>query len=158
MMPIMSEPYENACPASPLIREIALLTPLVMADIIPEIVEEILNFIELKAVVAALLMLLLRDDSVDFMAFQPKETTDLMPFTTPEVLLLMAVQMDETVDRIAERTAARTVLIAFHAVLIRIWIPFGSGDRKDTTAFHTVITAVWIAVSRQLKYSLLFCR
>ena len=64
----------------------------------PEIVEEIPGFIELKAVVAALLMLLLRDDTVDFMAFQPAETTDLVLFTTPEILLLMAVQMDETVD------------------------------------------------------------
>ena len=64
MVPIMSEPYENACPASPLIRETALLTPFVMADIIPEIVEEILDFIELKAVVAALLMLLWNGISV----------------------------------------------------------------------------------------------
>ena len=38
----------------------------------------------------------------------------------PEILLLMAVQIEETVDRIAERTVEMTVLIAFHAVLIRV--------------------------------------
>ena len=96
----------------------------------PEIVEEIPDFIELKAVIAALLMLLLRVDTVDFMAFQPEETTDLMPFTTPEILLLMAVQMEETLDWIAERTVEMTVLIAFHAVLIRVWMPVSSGDRN----------------------------
>lgn len=120
MLPIMSEPHENACPARPLIKETALLKPFVMVDLIPEIVEEIPDFIELKAMVAALLMLLLRDDTVDFMAFQPEETTDLIPFTTPEILLLMAVQMEETVDWIAERTVEMTVLIVFHAVLIRV--------------------------------------
>ena len=51
---------------------------------------------------------------------QPEETTDLIPFTTPEILLLMALQMEETVDWIAERTVEMTVLIAFHAVLIRV--------------------------------------
>ena len=117
MLPIMSEPHENACPARPLIKETALLKPFVMVVLIPEIVEEIPDFMELKAVVAALLMLVLRDDTVDF---QPEETTDLMPFTTPEILLLMAVQIEETVDRIAERTVEMTVLIAFHAVLIRV--------------------------------------
>ena len=65
----------------------------------------------------------------------------------PEILLLMAVQMDETVDWIAERTVEMTILIAFHAVLIRVWMPVNNGDRKDTIAFHTVVTAVWIAVS-----------
>ena len=89
MLPIMSEPHENACPARPLIKETALLKPFVMVVLIPEIVEEIPDFIELKAVVAALLMLLLRDETVDFMAFQPEETTDLMLLTTPEILLLM---------------------------------------------------------------------
>ena len=116
----MSEPHENACPARPLIKETALLKPFMMVVLIPEIVEEIPDFMELKAVVAALLMLLLRDDTVDFMAFQPEETTDLMPFTHRRVLLLMAVQIEETVDRIAERTVEMTVLIAFHAVLIRV--------------------------------------
>lgn len=120
MLPIMSEPHENACPARPLIKETALLKPFVMVDLIPEMVEEIPDFIELKAVVAALLMLLLRDETVDFMAFQPEETTDLIPFTTPEILLPMALQMEETVDWIAERTVEMTVLIAFHAVLIRV--------------------------------------
>ena len=65
-------------------------------------------------------MLLLRVDTVDFMAFQPDETTVLMPFTTPAILLLMADQMEETVDWIAVRTVLMTVLIAFHAVLIRV--------------------------------------
>lgn len=98
MLPIMSEPHENACPASPLIKETALLKPFVMVVLMPEIVEEIPDFIELKAVVAALLMLLLRDDTVDFMAFQPAETTDLMLFTTPLILLLIADQIEETTD------------------------------------------------------------
>lgn len=89
--------------------------------------------------VAALLMLLLRDETVDFMAFQPEETTDLMLFTTPEILLLMAVQIEETLDWIAERTVEMTVLIAFHAVLIRVWMPVSSGDRNDTMAFHTAL-------------------
>ena len=88
MLPIMSEPHENACPARPLIKETALLKPFMMVVLIPEIVEEIPDFMELKAVVAALLMLLLRDDTVDFMAFQPEETTDLMPFTTPEIVVV----------------------------------------------------------------------
>ena len=62
-------------------------------------------------------------------------------------MLLMAFQMEETVDWSAERTVEMTVLIAFHAVLIRVWMPVSSGDRNDTMAFHTVVTAVWIAVS-----------
>ena len=40
-----------------------------------------------------------------------------------------------------------TVLIAFHTVLIWVWMPISSGDRNDTMAFHTVVTAVWIAVN-----------
>ena len=120
MLPIRSDPHENACPASPLIKETALLKPVEIVVVIPEIVVEIPDFMELNAVVAALLMLLLRVDTVDFMAFQPEETTVLMLFTTPEILLLMADQMEETVDWIAESTVEMTVLIAFHAVLIRV--------------------------------------
>ena len=103
---------------------------------------EIPDFMELNAVVAALLMLLLRVDTVDFMVFQPEETTVLIPFTTPEIRLLIADQIEETVDWIAVRTVEITVWIAFHAVLIRVWIPVSSGDRNDTMAFHTVVTAV----------------
>lgn len=55
--------------------------------------------------------------------------------------------MEETVDWIAERTVEMTVLIAFHTVLIWVWMPISSGDRNDTMAFHTVVTAVWIAVN-----------
>ena len=142
MLPIRSEPHEKACPASPLIKETALLRPVEIVVVIPEIVVEIPDFMELNVVVAALLMLLLRVDTVDFIAFQPEETTVLIPFTTPEIRLLIADQMDETVDWIAESTVEMTVLIAFHAVLIRVWMPVSSGDRNDTMAFHTVVTAV----------------
>ena len=61
--------------------------------------------------------------------------------------LSSVVVLEETVDWIAERTVEMTVLIAFHAVLILVWMPVSSGDRNDTMAFHTVVTAVWIAVS-----------
>ena len=60
----------------------------------------------------------------------------------PLTVVLMAVQMEETLDWIAERTVEMTVWIAFHAVLIRVWMPVSSGDRNDTMAFHTVVTAV----------------
>ena len=141
-----------------MIKETALLKPFVMVDLIPEMVEEIPDFIELKAVVAALLMLLLRDETVDFMAFQPEETTDLIPFTTPEILLLMALQMEETVDWIAERTVEMTVWIAVSTVDMAVWIadqtvekvvcnPVRIGVTKATMAFQMEVIFVWIAVS-----------
>lgn len=142
MLPIISEPYENACPASPLIKETALLKPVEMVVVIPEIVVEIPDFIELKALVAAVLIPLLRFVTVVFMAFQPEEITVWMPSTTPPILLLIADQMEETTVWMAESTVEITVLMAVHAVVIRVWIPVRSGDRNDTMAFHTVVTAV----------------
>ena len=135
MLPIISEPYENACPASPLIKETALLKPVEMVVVIPEIVVEIPDFIELKSLVAAVLIPLLRFVTVVFMAFQPEEITVWMLSTTPLILLLIADQMEES-------TVEITVLMAVHAVVIRVWIPVRSGDRNDTMAFHTVVTAV----------------
>ena len=62
--------------------------------------------------------------------------------TTPLILLLIADQMEETTVWMAESTVEITVLMAVHAVVIRVWIPVRSGDRNDTMAFHTVVTAV----------------
>ena len=142
MLPIRSEPHENACPISPLMNETALLNPVEIVVWIPEIVDEIPDFIDSNALIAAERIPLLRFVTVDFMKFQPEEITDWMLETTDEILLLTAVQTDDTTDWIAERVVEITFWIAFHAEVIRFWIPVSSGERNDTIAFQLDVTEV----------------
>lgn len=147
MFPIRSEPHENACPINPLMNETALLNPVEIVVWMPEIVDEIPDFIDSNALVAAERISLLRFVTVDFMKFQPEEITDRMPETTDEILLLIAIQIDDTTEWIVERVVEITFWIAIHAEVIRVWIPVSSGERNDTIAFQIDVTEVRIAVS-----------
>ena len=58
----------------------------------------------MKALIAASLALLLKEVTAVFAAFHPAEIVDWIVAVTDEIVLLMPVQMEETVDWIAERT------------------------------------------------------
>ena len=107
---------ENACPASPLIKETALLKPDLMVEVIPLIVVETADFTLFQMVVTPVRMPFMAVDTADFAALKPVVTTDLMPLTTVLTADLMPFQTEVTTDLMPFITVVITDRMAFQTV------------------------------------------
>lgn len=144
---IISAPQENACPASPLIKDTALLKPVLMVEVIPLIVVETADFTLFQMVVTPVRMPFIAVDTADFAALNPVVTTDLMPLTTVLTADLMPFQTVVTTDLMPFITVVITLFIPFHTVDTTAWIAFRTVVTVPLMAFHAVDTTDWMADS-----------
>lgn len=137
---IISAPQENACPASPLIKETALLKPVLMFEVIPLIVVETADFTLFQMVVTPVRMPFMAVDTADFAALKPVVTTDLMPLTTVLTADLMPFQTEMTTDLMPFITVVITDRMAFQTVDTTVLIAFKTVVTVPLIAFHAVDT------------------
>ena len=125
-------------------KETAELKPLLMALVMLLTVEEIADFMLLKAVVAAVFAPLLR-----------LVTVFLMPFHALETALPMAVATEVMAVLIPFQMPSMNPLMAFHTVVAVVWIPVHALLRKVAIAVTTVVNSVVIPSQSPVKKSLM---